>query len=454
MPPHSLAVPLSARPAAPATRTILRGILALAAPTSLVAALQVIAQLAETWLAARQGTAALAGWAVVLPFALLLQQMSAGAMGGGVVSAIARALGAGRGDEASALVLHALLIAVAAGLIFMLALAVFPRAVLGAVGGREAAEAAALYSAVLFGLGAVPAWLANTLASVLRGGGRHALAARVLSLAWLAYPGLAFALMEPLGLGLPGAGLAFALTMIAAALAMSAVVWRGGAGFVPRLRVRPSGALFRRILAVGLVASALASVANLTTILVTAQIAPYGTAAVAAYGISARLEFLMIPIVFGVGSALTALVGRAVGAGDWPTARRTAWTGALLSLTLAAAVGIPVSLVPEAVARAFTADAAVAEIAARAIAYVGPALTGFGAGMALYFASMGAGRMLGPVVAALSRISIAAGGGWLLAHGLGLGLDGYFLAVALGITAYGAVTAASVRPGVWPGRIA
>ena len=77
-------------------RRLLRAILALAAPTSLVALLQIIAQLAETWIAARQGTAALAGWAVVLPFALLLQQMSTGAMGGGVVSAIARALGAGR----------------------------------------------------------------------------------------------------------------------------------------------------------------------------------------------------------------------------------------------------------------------------------------------------------------------------------------------------------------------
>src|SRR5919206_3842807 len=117
MPPHSLAVPLSA-PDAPATRTILRGILALAAPTSLVAALQVIAQLFETWLAARQGTAALAGWAVVLPFALLLQMMSAGAMGGGVVSATARALGAKKPDEAGALVLHAVAIAGMAGLAF------------------------------------------------------------------------------------------------------------------------------------------------------------------------------------------------------------------------------------------------------------------------------------------------------------------------------------------------
>ncbi|MBX6376908.1 MAG: multidrug transporter MatE, partial [Acetobacteraceae bacterium] len=90
-------------------RAILRRILALAAPTSINAALQIAAQVAETWLAARQGTIALAAWAVVLPFVLLMQQMSTGAMGGGVVSAVARALGARRRDEAAALVLHALL---------------------------------------------------------------------------------------------------------------------------------------------------------------------------------------------------------------------------------------------------------------------------------------------------------------------------------------------------------
>jgi Na+-driven multidrug efflux pump len=446
---HSLAA--APQMTATPTRVILRRILALAAPTSVVAVLQAASQLLETWLAARQGTAALAGWAVVLPFALMLQQMSAGAMGGGVVSAIARALGAGRRDEASALVLHALIIAVAAGLIFAVPLALFPRAVLGFVGGPQAAEAAAGYAILLFGVGAVPAWLANTLASVLRGGGQHALAARVLTFAWLGYPPLAWALMEPAGMGLPGAGLAFALAMIAAAGAMAVVVSRGRAGFTPSLRARPSGTLFRRILSVGLVASALASVANLTTILVTAQIASYGTAAVAAYGISARIEFLLIPLVFGVGSALTALVGRAVGEGDWPTARRIAWTGAFLSVALAAPLALPAGLAPGATARAFTEDPAVVAIATRALAYVGPGLIGFGLGMALYFASMGAGRMRGPVLGALSRISIAVGGGWVLAHAFGMGLDGYFLAVALGITTFGAVIAASVRRGVWPG---
>jgi Na+-driven multidrug efflux pump len=384
---------------------------------------------------------------VVLPFALLMQMMSTGAMGGGVVSAIARALGAGRRDEASALVLHAVLIALAAGLVFALPLALAPRTLLGAVGGATAAEAAAAYSAWLFGLGAVPAWMTNTLASVLRGGGRHALAARVLVIAWIAYLPLSWAMAEPLGMGLAGIGAAFGIVFWVATRVMGIVVLRGGAGFAPELRLAPQRALFARILRVGLVASALAAVANLTTILVTATLAPRGPAAVAAYGISARLEFLMIPLAFGIGSALTALVGRAVGAGDWAEARRIAWTGAALAFLLAGACGLAVSLFPEGFARAFTSDPEVVAIAVTALSIIGPAYGAFGLGMAMYFASLGAGRMRWPVAAALSRFGLAVGGGAVLAAPFGI--EGQFLAVALGITAYGLVTAVSVRPAVW-----
>ncbi|WP_159348131.1 MATE family efflux transporter [Roseomonas harenae] len=434
---------------APPRPAVLPQILALAAPTALSSVLQVVAQIAETWLAARQGTAALAGWSVVLPFSLLMQQMSAGAMGGGVASAIARALGGGRREEASALVLHAVLIAVVGGGIFAIALAGFPRAILGLIGGATAAEAAAPYAIWVFGLGAVPVWLANTLASVLRGGGRHALAARVLLLTWAVYPPLAWVLAEPVGMGLPGIGAALGFTFLGSTLVMGWVVMRGGAGFAPTLRLRPSRAMFWRILSVGLAASILAGVANLTTILVTARIASHGAVAVAAYGISARLEFLMIPIAFGVGSALTALVGRAVGAGDWAHARRTAWTGGLMALVVTGCIGLVVATAPRAFAGFFTADPAVIAVATQALSWTGLAFGGFGLGMALYFASQGAGRMGWPVAAGVSRITIAVGGGWLLGDVFGMGLDGQFIAVALGITAYGVFTAAGVRRAVW-----
>ncbi len=436
----------------PTTRDRLRRILALAAPTTLLAATQVAALLIEPWLAARQGTLALAGWALVLPFALLLGQMTAGAMGGGVVSAIARALGAGRRDEAAALATHALVIACAGAALFAIPLAIFPRSLLGLIGGAETAEAAAAYSAWLFGAGALPTWLTNTLASILRGGGRHALAARGVIGAWIVYPPLAWLLIEPAGMGLAGAGLAFALAMTGATLIMAAAVMAGGAGFTPSLRTPLRKVLFHRILAVGLVACIMATIANLATILVTARIAGHGAAAVAGYGISARMEFLMIPLAFGVGSALTALVGRAVGGGDWAEARRIAWTGGTLALGVTGAIAIPVAIFPAATAAAFTTDPAVRAIATEALSIIAWGMPALGIGMAFYFAAMGAGRMAFPVAAGLSRIALAVGGGWVLADVLGYGLGGQFVAVAVGITAYGALCAVAVRPGVWGTR--
>lgn len=435
----------------PTARELAQRILALAAPTTLMSLLQVAALLVETWIAARLGREALAGWAVVLPFALLLGQMSAGAMGGGVVSAIARALGAKQPEEAAALAVHALLIAMGFAMLFVVVLAVFPWTVLGWIGGPVAAAAGAPYAAVLFGLGAVPAWLANTLASILRGAGRHALAARVLNLAWLAYPALGFVLAETLGMGLVGLGLAFALCFWVAAGVMAAVVASGAAGFRVKLLVPLRWARFQRILAVGATACMLAFVANLTTILVTARLAVHGAAAVAAYGVAARLEFMMVPLAFGVGSALTALVGRAVGGGDWETARRTAWVGGGMAFVLCSTIGVAVAVWPMGFARLFASDAEVAGIAAEALRWIGPAFGGFGLGMAMYFAAMGAGRMGWPVVAGFSRLGIAVVGGWFLADVVGMGMAGQFFAVALGITAYGVLAAGAVRRGVWGG---
>jgi Na+-driven multidrug efflux pump len=430
----------------------LRQIVALAAPTSALSLLQVGAQLVETVLAARQGTAALAGWAVMLPFSLLLAQISTGARGGGVVAAVARALDGQRRDEASALVMHAMLIATAFGLLFAVGVSLAARPLLQAVAGPEAASAATPYAWWLFGAGAVPAWWTNTLASVLRGGGQHALAARVLALQWAALPMLAWLLAEPLGAGLAGVGAAFALSNAVAAAAMLRVVRSGRAGFAPTWQMRPTRLLFVRILSVGAVASGLALLSNLTTVIVTAQLRHLGPTTVAAYGIAARLEFLIIPLAWGVGSALTALVGRAVGAGQWHTARRTAWLGGGLAFAATAMIGLTVGALPTQFAQLFTNDVAVVAQAAQALRYTGPAFGGFGLGMAMYFGSMGAQRMAAPVVAGISRLLIATVGGWWLAHYTTLSTEGHFLGVALGITAYGVITSCGVRPGVWCAR--
>ena len=104
-------------------------------------------------------------------FVILTMTMSGGAMGGGVASAIARALGAGDKVRASALAAHALLIGICFGLVFMLGMLVFGPALLELLGGRGNVLAQAVgYAQIFFG-GAVLPWLMNTMAGVLRGTG-------------------------------------------------------------------------------------------------------------------------------------------------------------------------------------------------------------------------------------------------------------------------------------------
>jgi Na+-driven multidrug efflux pump len=71
-------------------------------PNILVLGAQAAAGLIETYFVGKLGTESLAGVALVYPVVMLMQMMSAGAMGGGISSSIARALGGSRGADANA----------------------------------------------------------------------------------------------------------------------------------------------------------------------------------------------------------------------------------------------------------------------------------------------------------------------------------------------------------------
>src|SRR4029077_15645676 len=141
---------------APRTRALLQGaivptVLRLAWPNVLVMLAQAATGLIETWFVSKLGTDARAGMARVFPGLMLTQRISAGAMGGGISSAIARALGAGRREEADALVLHALGINVALGAVFSVTMVACGRPIYHALGGAGGElEAALAYSNVVF----------------------------------------------------------------------------------------------------------------------------------------------------------------------------------------------------------------------------------------------------------------------------------------------------------------
>src|SRR5688500_1696518 len=106
-------------------RAILRTLLWRAWPNVIALSAGTCVVIAETSYIGRLGVESLAAMALVFPFVILTMTMSGGAMGGGVASAIARAIGAGDIDRASTLAAHAMLIGIALGLVFMLGMLIF-----------------------------------------------------------------------------------------------------------------------------------------------------------------------------------------------------------------------------------------------------------------------------------------------------------------------------------------
>ncbi|HWK47726.1 MAG TPA: MATE family efflux transporter [Stellaceae bacterium] len=433
---------------APIGRTLLR----LAWPNVLIMLAQASTGLIETWWVSRLGTDALAGMALVFPLVMLVQMISGGAMGGGISSAVARALGAGRRDDADALLLHAIVINVCLGAVCALVMLVFGAPVYRLLGGKGAELDAALsYSNVVFA-GNVLFWLMNALASVIRGTGNMLAPALVICGGVILLVPLSPCLIFGIGpfpaLGVAGGGAALVVYYAAGTAALAWYILSGR----NLTRFRLGGLrwpLFRSILGVGAVAAITSVQTNLTVVMTTALVAGSATVdAVAGYGTGARLEYLLVPLVFGLGAPLVAMVGTNIGAGQERRALRIAVAGAVLAFAITEAIGLAAAIWPHAWLALFSSEPRMLETGGTYLRIVGPAYGLFGLGMALYFASQGAGRLFWPLAGGFLRILVAIGGGWIALRLTG-SLAWLFAALALGLVAYGVTLAVAIGSGAW-----
>ena len=380
---------------------------------------------------------------------MLLQMTSAGAMGGGVSSAIARALGAGHAERARRLVVHALVIALGMAALFSALILVFAEPLYRLLGGKDETLAQALrYSNIVFA-GAIAVWLANILSSVLRGSGNMLLPALALVGAALIHVPLSGSLTLGIGpmprLGIAGAAVAYVVTFALAALVMATVVFRRISPLRPRRAdLRLEWPLFADILRVGAL-SVLNSVQTvLTAVVLTGFVGRHGAAALAGYGVGIRLELLQIPLVFAVGQALVVLVGTNVGAGSIERAKRIAWVGTALAAGICLVIGVTVAVFPLAWVGLFSDDAAVLTAGSAYLRIVAPFYPLLGATIALYFASQGAGQMMRPVLAGTARLAIVLIGGAAAAT-----LPALFGIVALAIVASAALMMGFISRARW-----
>jgi putative MATE family efflux protein len=453
--------PLDVRPVAvPAspvnsllTSPILPTLLTLAVPNAVAMFGTALVAVAETSYIGRLGTEPLAGIALVFPFVMLTQMMSAGAMGGGVSSAISRALGAGDRERAATLALHAAMIGLCAGLFFTVMMLTFGRQFYSLLGGRDGVlEQAMQYSHVLFS-GAISIWLVNTLSSVVRGtGDMRAPSGTLIAVAIvqvLVGGGFGLGLFGLPKLGMPGvaAGQLTAFTLGAIFLAWYLASGRS------RLQLNFTAFRFQRdmffdILKVGAV-SCLSPLQTVLTILIfTKIVAGLGTETLAGYGMGSRLEFLLTPIAFAFGVASVPMVGMAMGAGLVARARQVAWTaGAAAGLTVGL-VGVIVAIKPALWVSLFTSDPGVTAAANSYFRLAGPFFGFFGIGACLYFSSQGAAKVGGPVLAGTARLVLVGLGGWWLASS-GAAAWTLFALVGAAMVVYGLGTALAVRLTHW-----
>ena len=448
------AVAAPPKPAGALTHQLLHGpivptLLSLAAPNVVVIAVQAVVNAAEAMFVGWLGAEALAGVALVFPLIMLMQTMSAGGMGGGVAAAVARAVGAGRRPEADALAWHAGVIGVVMGALFTVSFLLGGPTLYAAMGGTGGALAVAIsYSRIVFS-GAIAFWLFNLLAAVVRGTGNMRLPALVVLGGAVITLSISPALILGWGpfprLGVPGAAVA-----MVAYYALGTLVLLGylasGRGLVRlsldglRLRAR----LFWDILRVGAPGALNTIQTNLTIVILTGLVGPFGSLALAGYGVGARLEYLQIPLVFGMGSALVTMVGTNIGAGQHARARRIMWSGAAVATLLTGSIGLTAALAPDLWLGLFSQDPDVLATGRAYLQVVGPAYGFFGLGLSLYFASQGLGRLGWPLIAGFARLSVAAVGGWIVVHQFGGGLPALFAIITLALVVFGTTVATAL----------
>jgi putative MATE family efflux protein len=423
------------------TKPIVPTILRLAIPNATVMIVQILIGLLEVYFVSRAGVDALAGVAPVFPLVSLVVAIAQGALGGGIVTTVARALGTGRTGEASEYAWYAVLLGIPLGLAttaLMVALGPTLYSHMGISGNAQ--EIAVSYSLTIFA-GAVLIWLFNLLMAVVRGTGNLQVPVIVVCGGALILvplsPVLIFGAFGYQGLGPSGGAVAMLVYYGLGTLAYAAYLWGRFGVLKPSFRLsRLSLAPGFAVLRVGGMSAVVSATTNLTLAIVTAYVALGGVEALAGYGAASRLEFLLVPLAYGIGGPVGIVISANLGAGQTERAVSASWIGVLMAGALTELIGLAAAAFPQQWIGIFSQDPSVLQVGAEYLHRVGPFFGFFGLGYVLYCVGQATRRMEASVLAALLRAAIAVLGGYVVIW-LKADVTWNFVAVALGMVAFG-----------------
>ena len=436
------------------TKPVMPLLIRMSAPNTVAFFIQSIVVLTEVWFISKLGTNSLAAVALAFPLLMITQTMSGGALGGAITSAIARSMGANDIDKAERLIWHSVVISLGGAFTFLLLFLLFGEQLLFLLGGRgDILKESYTYCSYLF-LGGLILWLSGSMSAILRGMGNMRFPATLMVctsflqvflsggfiLGWYGFPQI----------GVPGAAIA---TLISASVMVIIIFLKLMSKSIPvKLRLKQlilSRDLFNNIFEVAIPASVSPLLTVGTILVLTGLVGTFGTEALAGYGIGSRVEFLMIPLIFGIGTAMTSIVGANIGAKNIIRAETVGIYGGTSAGVVSIFIGLILALFPDAWIQFFTDDVKAFEVTKLYIQIVGPFYIFQGIGLSLYFASQGANAMKWPTIATIARFLIASIGGGISVHWLGYGIGSVFIASAIAMMIFGTMIFVSIKKGAW-----
>ena len=436
------------------TKPIIPLLIRMSAPNTIAFFIQSLVVLTEVWFISRLGTNSLAAVALAFPLLMITQTMSGGALGGAITSAIARSMGADDIEKAERLIWHSIIISLGGAITFLILFLLFGKQLLFLLGGRgEILQESYAYCSILF-FGGILLWLSGSLSAVLRGMGNMRFPATLMVitssiqvilsggfiLGWFGFPKL----------GVPGAAVA---VLISSALMVTVILLKLRSKSIPaslrKERFQLRKFLFDNIFEVAIPASLSPLLVVSTILVLTGLVGRFGTEALAGYGIGSRVEFLMIPLIFGIGSAMTSIVGANIGALNIDRAEKVGILGGSTAGFVSILIGLTLAAFPEAWIQFFTDDIKAFEVTKKYIQIVGPFYIFQGIGLSLYFASQGANAMKWPTIATIARFIIACAGGGVSVYWLELGIESIFISSSAAMAIFGLMIFISIKKGAW-----
>ena len=436
------------------TKPIIPLLIRMSAPNTIAFFIQSLVVLTEVWFISRLGTNSLAAVALAFPLLMITQTMSGGALGGAITSAIARSMGADDIEKAERLIWHSIIISLGGAITFLILFLLFGKQLLFLLGGRgEILQESYAYCSILF-FGGILLWLSGSLSAVLRGMGNMRFPATLMVitssiqvilsggfiLGWFGFPKL----------GVPGAAVA---VLISSAMMVTVILFKLRSKSIPaslrKERFQLRKILFDNIFEVAIPASLSPLLVVGTILVLTGLVGRFGTEALAGYGIGSRVEFLMIPLIFGIGSAMTSIVGANIGALNIDRAEKVGILGGSTAGFVSILIGLTLAAFPEAWIQFFTDDIKAFEVTKKYIQIVGPFYIFQGIGLSLYFASQGANAMKWPTIATIARFIIACAGGGVSVYWLELGIESIFISSSAAMAIFGLMIFISIKKGAW-----